>query len=73
MQLLLDFINIPVPAVSVISRVNLTLTFDFISNSIDDLFLFIRSIELSNLSRGKQIVDVNQELFICNLTLGKQE
>jgi len=48
MQFLLDFINVPVPAVSIITRVNLALELNFISNSIDNLLLFIRGVELSD-------------------------
>ena len=50
MQFLLDLINIPVPAVSVIPGIDLTLRLDLVSHSIDDFLFLVRSIKLSNLT-----------------------
>ena len=49
-QLLLDFIDVPVPAVGVVSRINFALTFDFVSDSVDNLLFLIGGVQLSNLS-----------------------
>ena len=73
MQFLLDFINVPVPAVSIITRVNLALELNFISNSIDNLLLFIRGVELSDFTWSQQVIDVDQESLISNLTLCEKE
>ena len=73
MQFLLDFINVPVPAVSIITRVNLALELNFISNSIDNLLLFIRGVELSDFTWSQQVIDIDQESLISNLTLCEKE
>lgn len=73
MQFLLDFIDIPVPAVSVVPRVYLSFEFHLASDSIDDLFLLVRSVQLSNLPRCQQVVYVHEESLVSDLSFCEQE
>ncbi len=73
MQLLLHFVNIPVPAIRIISWIDLPLGFHFVSNRIDNLLLLVWCVKLSNLARCKKVIDVHQKSLDSDLSLGEEE
>lgn len=73
MQFLFDLVDVPVPAVGVIPRVDLSLGFDLVPHCVDDFLLLVRSIQLCDFTRGQQVVDIHQEPFVGDLTLGEEE
>ena len=71
MQVLLDSINKPVPAI--LACIWLTLALHFRAHCIDNDLLLIESVQLGNLSRAEQIIDVHKEAFVNDLSLSEEE
>ncbi len=70
-KFLFDLINVPIPAVCVVSGVNFSFWLDFTSDIVDDFFLFFRCIQLGNLAWSKEIVDIDKKSFISDLTFSE--
>ena len=70
-QILLDRVHEPTPAI--FSRIGFALTFYFTTNVIDHGLFFVEGIKVGDFSGRQQIVDVNEESFVCNLSFGEEE
>lgn len=71
MQIFFNLIDKPIPAIILGIRhpggLNLS------SHTINNNFLFVHRIQLSNFSRTEQIININQKPLISNLSLSKQK
>jgi hypothetical protein len=70
MEILFGLVNEPLP--TVFSCIGNTVVFNFGSHVIDNLILFITSVQIGDFTRGQQIVNVNQETFVSNLTFSEK-
>ena len=66
MEILFDRIDEPIPAI--FSCIGFALAFHFSTNRVDYDFLFITGVKFGDFSGTQQIVDIDKESFVGNLS-----